>query len=162
MRRRHLLVLAGCAGLIGSAGCSTIQGVMEGCPDDPIRDTSIPTDRRAIEFLPEETQPVASEEDPIIQFESTDSRITIEGVFVGATPKQRHEKDMVLVDRLRYDDQSATLHVRLVERQCRSQGSGVGGEVTPYVLRVQFPDNLPHRVCVEERGGIDKDVCASR
>ena len=162
MRRRHLLVLAGSAGLSGSAGCSTIRGVSEGCPDDPIGDISIPTDRRAIEFLPRENQPVESEEDPIIRFEPADSRIVIKGVFVGATPKQRHEKDMILVERLRYDEQSDTLQVRLVERQCRLQGSSAGGEVTPYVLRVQFPGSLPHRVCVEERGGIDKDLCVYR
>lgn len=162
MRRRYLLGLAGSLGLSGSAGCSSLQGVVERCPDDPIGDTSIPTDRRAIEFLPEENQSVESEEDPLIQFEPANSRIVIEGVFVGATPKQRHEKDMILVERLRYEEQSDTLQVRLAERQCRSKGSSAGGEVTPYVLRVQFPDSLPSRVCVEERGGIDKDVCVSR
>lgn len=162
MHRRHLLVLAGSAGLSGSAGCSTIRGVIEGCPDDPIDDTSIPIDRRAIEFLPEETQLVDSEQDPVIQFELADSRITIEGVFVGATPQQHHEKDMILVERLRYDEESDTLQVRLVELQCRPKGSSAGGEVTPYVVRVMFPDSLPHHVCVEECGGIDKDVCVSR
>lgn len=162
MRRRHLLILIGSAGLSGSAGCSTIRGVIEGCPDDPITDTTIPPDRRAIEFLAEEKLPVESEEGPKIKFEPGNSHIVVKGVFVGATPKQRHEKDMILVERLRYDEQSDTLQVRLVERQCRSQGAAVGGQVTPYVLRVQFPDRLPHRVCVEERGGIDKDVCVSQ
>lgn len=161
MRRRQLLVLAGSTGLSGSGGCSTLQGVIEGCPDDQIGDSSIPTDRRAIEFLPRENQPVKSEEDPIIQFEPANSRVVIKGVFVGATPKQRHEKDMILVERLRYDEQSDTFHVRLVERQCRSKGSSVGGEATPYVLRVQFPDSLSYRVCVEERAGIEKDVCGT-
>lgn len=162
MRRRHLLVLVGSAGLSGSAGCSTIQGVIEGCPDDPIGDTNISTDRSTIEFLAEEDQPVDSEDDPVIQFEPENSRIVIEGVFAGATPKQIHEKDMIFVERLRYDEQSDTLRVRLVERQCRSKGAAVGGEATPYLLRVEFPDGLPHRVCVEERGGREKDVCVSR
>lgn len=61
MRRRHLLILAGSAGLSGSAGCSTIRGGIEGCPDDPITDTTIPTNRRAIEFLAEETHPECEE-----------------------------------------------------------------------------------------------------
>ena len=64
MRRWQLLVLAGSTGLSGSGGCSTLQGVIKGCPDDQIGDSSIPTDRRAIEFLPRENQPVKSEEDP--------------------------------------------------------------------------------------------------
>ena len=68
---------------------------------------------------------------------------------------------MILVERLRYDEQSDPFHVRLVERQCRSKGSSVGGEATPYVLRVQFPDSLSYRVCVEERAGIEKDVCGT-
>lgn len=162
MRRRHLLVLAGSAGLSGSAGCSSLHGVEEGCPDDPISDTNISSDRREIEFLTEANRPFDSADDPIIQFEPTNSRIVIEGTFAGATPKRMYEKDMILVERLRYDEQSDTLQVRLVERQCRSEGAAVGDEVTPYVLRVQFPDSLPHRVCVEERGGIDKDICVSQ
>ncbi len=162
MRRRHLLALAGSAGLSGIAGCSALGGVSGGCPDNPIADTSIPPDRRTIEFLAEENQPVKPSEDPIIEFEPTNARVVITGVFSGATPKRIHEKDMILVTRLRYDEQSDTLQVRLVERQCRSGGGSAGGEVAPYVLRVQFTESLPQRVCVEERGGIDKDVCVSR
>lgn len=162
MRRRQLLSLAVSAGLSGVAGCSSLQGFLGRCPDDPLGDTNIPIDRFTIEFLEEENQPVKSSEDPIIEFEPENSRVVIKGVFVGATPKLVHEKDMILVNRLEYDEQSDTLHVRIVERQCQSGGSSAGGEVGPYILRVGFPDSLPKRVCVQERGGRDKDVCVSQ
>lgn len=131
-------------------------------PRRPNRGYQYPPGRRSIEFLPEEDQSVESCEAPIIEFEPADSRVVVTGTFVGATPRTVHQKDMVLVDRLQYTEHSDTLHVRLVERDCRSGGAGVGGEVTPYILRVQFPDNLPQRVCIEERGGSDTDICVSR
>lgn len=149
------------AGLSGVAGCSAVSGFIGDCPDDPITDTSIPTDRRSIEFLDSENWTVKSSKPPEIVFDHAHSRVVINGTFSGATPKSVHPKDMILVDRLRYDEQSDTLRVRLVERQCRSRGAGVGGESTPYVLDVQFPERLPKQVCVQERGGRDKDVCVS-
>lgn len=157
-----MLALAAGASLGGFAGCSTLQKSIRGCPDEPIIDTRIPPDRRTIQFLDEDNRPVEHSEPPIISFEPTDSRVVIKGVFSGATPKNVHDKDMILVTRLRYDEQSDTLRVHLVERKCRFRGAAVGGETTPYEFRVRFPDSLPGRVCVQERGGTDTEVCVSR
>lgn len=162
VRRRHLLALTGSAGMSAISGCGPLQGYLGGCPDDPITDTSISPDRRTIEFLPIEERAVESRDPPLVVFESANSRVVIQGVFVGATPKDGFPKDMILVNRLRYDEQSDTLRVRIVERACRSGGAGVGGETTAYELRVRFPNSLPNRVCVEERGDIDKNICISQ
>lgn len=162
MQRRELLGAVSGAALTGIAGCSGWPVFSPDCPEEPIVDDSISANRRSIEFLAPENRTVESDEDPIIEFDSDDSRVVITGTFSGATPKHRHEKDMILINRLQYDEQSDTLQIRLVERQCRNSGVAVAGEVTPYVLRVQFPERLPQHVCVQERGGIDKDVCVSR
>jgi len=159
MYRRKIIALVATTGLGGATGCLTLRDALRNCPDTPIPNSNIPPERRSIQFLSEENRTVEASDPPLVVFEPANSRIVIKGTFVGATPKSVREEDMILVDRLQYDDQADTLRVRLIEKQCRSRGAGAGGDSTPYVLRVRFPDALPNRVCARERGGRDKGVC---
>ena len=138
-------------------------GYLTDCPDDPVGDVEISADRRLIQFFSDENRPsgVAPSDPLTVHFDTNRSEVRIKGIFSGATPKSRFPKDMIVVDRLSYDGQTDTLEARLIERQCRSSGAAVGGETTPYELRVTFPDGLPETVCAQEGGGFlasDEDV----
>lgn len=165
MNRRDLLTAVASTGVVGLAGCSAGQSLFSGseCPDNPITDTSLPADRRSVQFPPEEKATIDASEGPNITYEPSASRVTVRGTFLGASSRGTDPKDMVIVDRLRYESEENTLRVRLDERRCESQGSGGGGGIAPYILKVDFPDELPGRVCVQEREAADtSEVCVSR
>jgi hypothetical protein len=148
VQRRHLLGTVAGGAMSGLAGCGVLS---PDCPDDPIVDGSIPPARRSLEFLSDENRPegVKAAGPPTIQFDEDTSQVIVRGVFNGASPKSQFPKNMIVVNRLAYDEQEDTLHVRLVKRQCKSRGAAVA-EVTPYELRVKFPDDPPADVCAQE------------
>jgi hypothetical protein len=160
MRRRRLLHVVAGSVLTALAGC---VGYLTDCPDDLFGDMEIPADRRSIQFFSDENRPsgVAPGDPPTVHVDTNRSEVHIRGIFSGATPKSRFPKDMIVVDRLSYDGQTDTLEARLTERECKSSGAAVGGETTPYELRVTFPDGLPKTVCAQEGGSLlasDEDV----
>jgi len=160
MRRRRALHIVAGGVLTALTGCA---GYVTNCPDDPVSDVEIPAGRRSIQFFSDENRPsgVAPSDPLTVHFDTNRSEVRIRGIFPGVTPKSRFPKDMIVVDRLSYDGQTDTLEARLIERECKSSGAAVGGETTPYELRVTFPDGLPETVCAQEGGGFlasDEDV----
>lgn len=102
MRRREVLSAVTAGGLGGLAGCNVVS---PDCPADPIVDDSIPAARRSLRFLSEENYPenIDVADPPTIRFDETASQVIIQGVMSGS-PKSRHPKNMIVVDRLAYNE----------------------------------------------------------
>jgi hypothetical protein len=150
MRRREVLAAITAGGLSGLAGCGILSS---DCPDNPIVDKSILAARRSLRFLSDDNYPknITPPDPPTIRFDETASAVIIQGVMSGS-PKSRFPKNMIVVDRLAYNEQEDTLHIRLRKRQCKSSGAGIADSAA-YELRVTFPEQLPGEVCAQEGGG---------